>query len=1285
MKTQASSFAKLPFLFCLISIPLFSHAAGSRVTTYDGTAGLKTNFFDVHCAGCHPGLGPDWGDYATANSYSASIDDRINRAESDPLFMPSGGSTVDDSLFQAWLGDSKPRYQSPYINNNVISGSTSRIGSNNYSRAVSFTVNENGSNSSFTAYYRKGADTWSSVSSSGPAGSGGSGVSGSDGTSSATLTNLACGNSYSVYLRGTNTAGSTNSVSDTLSAITCNTGASLSGSPGNATEDIAFSWTPTITSGTGGSDNLTFSFSSAPTGSNPKPIINSSTGQVSWTPVEGQSSSSFTIQVSDANADTNITDTLAVTINVNAVNDNPPVITTLQGNIPGAMENDPFSVQLNATDVDIGDTQNWDIIAQDHVGMSITTGGLLTWTPAEGDFGDYDVTVRVRDAVNQADTATFTISVIQDQNPPSIDNTPIATQAATEGLPFSLDLDASDSDIGDTQSWQITSPASPPDDMAIDDNGLLTWTPGEGLDRVQNITVQVADSSNLTDSTSFAINVTSVNDAPVFTAAIANDSIEEHSTFSHTVSVSDSDPQDNDPDLFSNLSFSISNITPSPNSAGPGIDTNGQISWTPGDNDARTVDPEALSQDYVITVSVADGGEDAQDPATQDFTLTVTLLDSDADTFPDYEDNCPLNNNPLQEDMDLDGLGDACDPDIDGDGISNIAELHNGLDPEDPSDALLDLDGDGLNNLEEFNTCTGGDIESPLECENIQIDSVPPVITHSGHVDIVAAGYTTFVDYNASASDGIDGAVSVSADFNEHHLRPGDYVITWTAQDAANNIATEEQYITIHPLLTLGGSQVLAEGASGFATLTFNGDLPLSDFPVGIAYNTEGSSNLADFIITPSSPIVINNPGELVNNEIMLTIDAIDDGPGEGSETLTIKLNSVSNGPALGNNTQHEVLIAEGQVAPTATLQAVQNAIQTSMIYGDQGTVTVNANALDGNGDSLTYDWSNSDPALSGTAAGDQFSFDPATLAPENLPAVFTVAVTVSDGIDSIERQLALTYLADTLNLAATDSDGDGIDDDIEGAGDTDQDGIPDYLDAYDNPPTLLFSGNQSGSDQAPEFLETEAGFQLSLGNYSLANGEFTPILNTSDLADLNANINDEGYIHFGAIYDFVITGFTLNSTSALLVIPIQQSIPPNAEIRLYDGNAWFSFTENSNNTISSASSDENACPEIGNNSYQSGLNAFRNCLLISISDGGPNDSDGLVNGSINITIGLAIPEEAELFEPEENIDESDRFKSDGPAGTGKLTLLMSLFMLLLIGFRMISRNNNPHIKQTLY
>ncbi|MGB5474023.1 MAG: thrombospondin type 3 repeat-containing protein [Gammaproteobacteria bacterium] len=78
-----------------------------------------------------------------------------------------------------------------------------------------------------------------------------------------------------------------------------------------------------------------------------------------------------------------------------------------------------------------------------------------------------------------------------------------------------------------------------------------------------------------------------------------------------------------------------------------------------------------------------------------------TSADSDGDGVANTVDNCPQDPNPDQADTDGDGAGDACDSDIDGDGLDNATELLLGTDPGNP-----DSDGDGLTDGEEVNLYT---------------------------------------------------------------------------------------------------------------------------------------------------------------------------------------------------------------------------------------------------------------------------------------------------------------------------------------------------------------------------------------------------------------------------------------------------------------------------------------------------------------------------------------------------------------------------------------------------
>jgi len=75
--------------------------------------------------------------------------------------------------------------------------------------------------------------------------------------------------------------------------------------------------------------------------------------------------------------------------------------------------------------------------------------------------------------------------------------------------------------------------------------------------------------------------------------------------------------------------------------------------------------------------------------------------DGDGDGICDGKDNCPNVPNPEQEDMDLNGEGDVCDDDIDGDSWSNEVEEKCGTDPRDPNSYPKDRDGDGIASCED--------------------------------------------------------------------------------------------------------------------------------------------------------------------------------------------------------------------------------------------------------------------------------------------------------------------------------------------------------------------------------------------------------------------------------------------------------------------------------------------------------------------------------------------------------------------------------------------------------
>ncbi|NRQ41595.1 DUF4347 domain-containing protein [Rheinheimera sp. YQF-2] len=710
--------------------------------------------------------------------------------------------------------------------------------------------------------------------------------------------------------------------------------------------------------------------------------------------------------------------------------------------------------------------------------------------------------------------------------------------------------------------------------------------------------------NNLTNGTPYTFTITATNSAGTGAASAASNAVTPNpansapvigGTPANTVDQGADylfTPTASDVDAGTTLQFSITNK--------PGWatfdTTTGTLSGTP----AR----EHVGTSNNIVISVSDGELSASLAA---FSIEVISV-NDAPVAVDDNFTLPFSDNHTYL---LDVLLNDTDPDEDSLSIT-AAKASIGM-VSIQSNKLQFTAPDNFSGTASFSYSISDGELSDMAQVTLQIaGSNPdaPVITAPDDLFINASGLFTKVDVGVATAVDVNGnRLAVSLVNGLPMFAAGNHELYWRATDASGQSSTVTQILQVNPLVSLSKPQTVINNSSVTVEVILNGQAPV--YPLDVAYTVSGSADaLTEHDLTAGSVQITSGLRASFSFNLFADLSS------QPEKNIVITLDNSLN---LGANASTTINVTEANLAPVVVLDARQQGENRLTVSKADGLATISAQVSDPNpGDNTNQQWQ-ADAALN-NISGDamQFVFDPAGLA----NGVYRIALTATDDAALPLSNTAEIYLLvqDTLPaLDNSDSNNNLIADNVEGFGDSNSNGIADYLDPG-------FDCNVIPEQLANivQFVaEGEPGICLRKGTTAALSNSGGIQLTSTDQQALEPDMQAT---NIGGSFDFMLHSLPAAGASYRLVLPQRQPVPQNAVYRKFtQANGWSNFVQNERNQLFSAAGEPGFCPPPGSNSWQPGLTAGHWCVQLQIEDGGANDADGLANSTIVDPGGVAV------------------------------------------------------------
>ena len=217
-------------------------------------------------------------------------------------------------------------------------------------------------------------------------------------------------------------------------------------------------------------------------------------------------------------------------VNVNNVNREPEITTdpVLEGS-----ENQQYFYNFSALDED-EDILTYKLLSAPK-GMKIeSNNGYVFWTPSFDHSGTHEVVLAVSDGFNEVNQV-YSLEIANSNRDPKIISKPVLV--AAEDKAYQYDLQGNDAD-GEEMKFSLL---SAPQGMALDSvSNKITWKPDWHQAGFHQVTVQLHDSNEASDTQSFNLKVLNKNRAPKM-EPISQVEVFENQQFQYQLEAQDAD------------------------------------------------------------------------------------------------------------------------------------------------------------------------------------------------------------------------------------------------------------------------------------------------------------------------------------------------------------------------------------------------------------------------------------------------------------------------------------------------------------------------------------------------------------------------------------------------------------------------------------------------------------------------------------------------------------------------------------------------------------------------